>query len=248
MHRSVVGLLVVLEIFLIGMPILQSSVIAQNTLAESALPVAINYLVENYNSTVGLIPEVPSGNTYWLYSDNFLASLALERYDSQYPGNLTITNIAANINGNISKYIAGVPNVLNQYIVLNSSIAVFKTSSSYTVTNYPGAVIKITLNNGTNPLNPSLYADIAFLEAIYYNNAGQAKNANDSYQIGMKMYDGNGMNDSVFQNGAQKGQYQTFKLALYIYASKVLGHQFSQSAEAVLLRMAGGFGWLLHGI
>jgi hypothetical protein len=247
MHRSVVGLLVVLEIFLIGMPILQSSVIAQNTLAESALPVAINYLVENYNSTVGLIPEVPSGNTYWLYSDNFLASLALERYDSQYPGNLTITNIAANINGNISKYIAGVPNVLNQYIVLNSSIAVFKTSSSYTVTNYPGAVIKITLNNGTNPLNPSLYADIAFLEAIYYNNAGQAKNANDSYQIGMKMYDGNGMNDSVFQNGAQKGQYQTFKLALYIYASKVLGHQFSQSAEAVLLRMQGASGGFYTG-
>jgi hypothetical protein len=214
---------------------------------EPTVLAAVNYLVENYNSTVGLIPEVPGGNTYWLYSDNFLASLALERYDSQYPGNLTVTNIAANIEGNLSKYIAGVPNVLNQYMVLNSSIAAFNISSSYTVSNYPGAVINITLNNGTNPLTPSLYADIAFLEAIYYNNTGDAKNANDNYQIGVKMYDGNGMNDSVFQTGAQKGQYQTFKLALYIYASKVLGYQFPQSAEAVLLRMQGASGGFYTG-
>jgi hypothetical protein len=213
----------------------------------SALPAVVNYLVENYNSTVGLIPEVPGGNTYWLYSDNFLASLALERHDSQYPGNLTITNIAANIDGNVSKYIAGVPNVLNQYMVLNSPIAAFNTSNSYTVCNYAGAVINITLNNGTSPLNQSLYADIAFLEALYYNSAGQAKNANDSYQIGMKMYDGNGMNDPVFQNGTQKGQYQTFKLALYIYASKVLGYQFPPSAEADLLRMQGASGGFYTG-
>jgi hypothetical protein len=213
-------------------------------IAEPTVLAAVNYLVENYNSTVGLIPEVPGGNTYWLYSDNFLASLALEHYDSQYPGNSTITNIAANIEGNLSKYIAGVPNVLNQYMVLNSSIAAFNTTNSYTVSNYAGAVINITLNNGTSPLISSFYADIAFLEAIYYNNLGQANNANDSYQIGVKMYDGNGLNDSVFQNGTQKGQYQTFKLALYIYASEVLGYQPPQSAETVLLRMqaaSGGF-------
>jgi hypothetical protein len=72
MHRSVLWLLVVLVIFLIAMPILQSPVIAQNTQAEPALTAAVNYLVENYNATIGLIPEVPGGNTYWLYSDNFL--------------------------------------------------------------------------------------------------------------------------------------------------------------------------------
>lgn len=247
MNRSALRLLVVLVIFLISVSILQSSVIAQNMLAEPALRAAVNYLVENYNSTVGLIPEVPGGNTYWLYSDNFLASLALERYDSQSPGNSTITNTATYINGNVSKDIAGVPNVLNQYMALNSSIAAFNTSKSYTVSSHAGAVINVTLNNGTDKLNPFDYADIAFLEALYYNNAGYAKNATDSYQIGVKMYDGNGMNDSVFQKGPQKGQYQTFKLALYIYASKVLGYQFPQSAEAVLLRMQGTSGGFYTG-
>lgn len=247
MHRIVVGLLVVLELLLLVMPILQSQVFAQNTLDQPALLTAVNYLVENYNSTVGLIPEVPGGNTYWLYSDNYLASLALERYDSQYPWNLTITNIAANIEGNLSKYIAGVPNVLNQYMVLDSPIAAFNTSNSYTVSNYAGAVINITLNNGIGVLYPANYADIAFLEAIYYNNASQVKNANDSYQIGVKMYDGNGMSDSVFQTGAQKGQYQTYKLALYIYASEALGYQFPQSAEADLLRMQGASGGFYTG-
>ena len=221
--------------------------IAQNTLAEPALSAAVNYLVNNYNSTVGLIPDVPGGNTYWLYSDNFLASLALERYDSQSQRNLTITKIAANINSNISKYIAGVPNVLNQYMALNSSTSAFNNSRSYTVSNHAGAVINITLNNGPGELNQSNFADIAFLKALYYNDVGYAKNATDSYQIGVKMYDGNGMNDSVFQSETEKGQYQTFKLALYIYASKIFGYQFPQSAEAVLLRMQGASGGFYTG-
>ena len=53
------------------------------------------------------------------------------------------------------------------------------------------------------------------------------------------------MNDSVFQTGKQAGQYQTYKLALYIYASKVLGYPVNQSAEEDMLRMqnttSGGF-------
>lgn len=157
MHRNSLGLLVVLVIFLIFTPILHSLVTAKNTQEESDLPDAINYLVVNYNSTVGLIPEVPHGNTYWLYSDNFLAFLALEHYNNQYPGNLTVTNIAANIEGNLSKYIAEVPNVnlLNQYMVLNTSSktlnpSIFNASSSYTVAKDFGAIINITLNNGTN--------------------------------------------------------------------------------------------------
>jgi hypothetical protein len=50
---------------------------------------AINYLVLNYNETVGLIPETVNGSTFWLYSDNFLASLVLLYYDE---GHLAFKN------------------------------------------------------------------------------------------------------------------------------------------------------------
>jgi hypothetical protein len=242
MYRNALGLLVVLVIFLIFTPILYSFVIANDT--QLALPEAVNYLVKNYNSTVGLIPEVPFGNTYWLYSDNFLALLALEHYNNQYPGNLTVTNIAANIEGNLSKYAAEVPNVnlLNQYMVLNTSSktlnpSIFNTSNPYTVTTDFGSIINITLNNGTNSLSPVSYTDIAFLESVYSNNKGQANNANVNYTIGSEMFDGKGINDSVFQTGNQAGQYQTYKLALYIYASKALNYTLPQNAETNLLKL-----------
>ena len=56
--RSILGLLFVLAISLISTPIFQSLVIAQNTQTETALIVAaVNYLVENYNPSVGLFPK-----------------------------------------------------------------------------------------------------------------------------------------------------------------------------------------------
>src|SRR6266849_11153315 len=53
---------------------------------------ASNYLVANYNSSIGMIPEVPRGNTYFVYSDNFLAAYALN--GSADP---TLKAIASNI-------------------------------------------------------------------------------------------------------------------------------------------------------
>ena len=217
--------------------------VVQGTLDMDAntLLLAVDYLVRNYNATVGLIPEVPGSSTYWLYSGNFLASYALWRCD---PSNSTLANIVTNISSTISKYVQTVSNLLNQYMILNSSIAAFNDSSDYTIAHYGDAVINITLNNGTDTLNPSDFADIAFLEALYYHRIGQVQNASDAYQMGASMFDGKGLNDTLFQNGAQKGQYQTFKLALYVYASKVLGQQFPPNAETNLLKMqaaSGGF-------
>ena len=213
----------------------------------SVLTSAVNYLTENYNSTVGLIPEVPYGNTYWLYSDNFLAAKALERYNSIYPGNSKVANAAANIEGNLSEYLSEVPGVLNQYMVLNSTIVAFNNSSPYAINNSLGVITSTIQNNGTVPLNSSLYADITFLEAIYSNYTGQPDFANSSYTLGSKMFDGNGLNDSVFQSGPLAGQYQTYKLALYIYASEVLNYQIPTIAETNLLNMQGTSGGFYTG-
>ena len=44
-----------------------------------ALDRAIAYFADNYNFTLGLIPETPGSHVYWLVSDNNLADLALTR-------------------------------------------------------------------------------------------------------------------------------------------------------------------------
>src|SRR5437870_4089626 len=59
--------------------------------ADSAIR-ASNYLAANYNSSIGMIPEVPKGHTYYVYSDNFLAAYALK--GSADP---TLRAIASNI-------------------------------------------------------------------------------------------------------------------------------------------------------
>jgi len=72
---------------------------------------AVNYLVQNYNNDTlhtGLIHESPDtdsppeynpqNKTYWVYSDNFLASLVFDTYN---PG------MAANIRENMTTYLAG---------------------------------------------------------------------------------------------------------------------------------------------
>jgi hypothetical protein len=253
MHRAVIGLIVVL---LICSSILQLPINAQ-TDPSPALKAAVNYLIENYNSTVELIPEVPGGNTYWLYSDSFLASLALDSYNSQYPGNSTIVDIALNLSRAVSHCKEGLADSFNQYMLLKSTNVslnpvIIHNSSSYTVYNYTvgrhaGAIINVTTNDGSGILSPDDYADIAFIEAVLYHNIALQEKANANYQVGGGMYNGVGMNDSAFQKGTQKDQYQTYKLALYLYASKTLGVQFPDNVETNMLRMQSGNGGFYTG-
>ena len=211
----------------------RQSVVSQN------LPGAENFLVNQYNSTVGLAAEYPASNTYWLYSDNFLASFALQNVNSS---NTTLTRISENISRTLSGYVAGISDPINQYMILNSSVFAFYASTNYNVSNKDGATIAITLNNGTPKLNPNNYADIAFLEALYYDKIGQKSEAVSLFEIGADMFDGIGIKDIAFS-----GTYQTYKLALYIYAAKFLGQNYSSSAETTLLNTQGSNGGFYTG-
>ncbi len=203
----------------------------QHSSPSQILSGAENFLVNQYNRTIGLVAEYPHSNMYWLYSDNFLASYVLQKINTS---NVTQLKIAQNISRSLSRYLVAVPAPINQYMILNSSLFAFNTSKNYDVANIDGGTIAVTLNNGTSELNPKNYADIAFLEALYYNEIGQEDSALSVFQTGATMYDGIGMKDVPFS-----GVYQTYKLALYIYAAKVLGQNYSSSAETTLLNMQG---------
>jgi len=196
---------------------------------------AVNYLAANYNRSIGMIPEVSKGNTYFVYSDNFLAAYVLGKF-----GNSTVRAMAANITSTDDRYLAMVGHPENQYQVITSGNGAFFASSNYVVAHVGSAVIETTQNNGTTALSPKNYSDIAFVEALYWH---QQRNANYSvinFNLGSRLYDGRGIVDQTTTGG----EYQTYKLALYDYVGKILGRAVPAGVEADLVRLQapdGGF-------
>jgi len=205
---------------------------------------ATTYLTSNYNPTVGLISETPDSHTYWLYSDNYLAVLALRQVGFSNP---YIAAIADNISATIGFYAPRLVGATNQYMVLSGAWTgpcTFDNTSSHVLTRSSNPQIAVTLNNGTGILNASDYADIAFLAAICHQHQGNLGMAVSAFNQGAKFFDGIGFADMQFKDPGSQGQYQTYKLALYIYAGKLLSQPVNQAAMAALLKMQspnGGF-------
>jgi len=221
-----------------------------------ALDGAITYFAKNYDDTLGMIPAAPGSHVFWLTSDNYLVDLALLRYS---PGNETTTSFGAVLFTALSGYEATLPGALlqSQYTALNSTAASFDCSADYVASWSTGgqiapgngsAVLMTTANNQSPSCALQNYADLLFLQAVYYHRLGNATAAASYYQMGAKDFDGTGFVDLVNQGSTQSTlTYQTNKVALYVYASICLGEQGSAlpTAESTLLYMqdnsTGGF-------
>jgi len=253
---------------------------------DQALRDAVDYLVGNYNESTRLIRESPdTGNstsggasrgffstqymTYYLYSDNYLASNALRNYSR---GEDMYSRMADNISRQMKVYIEDAQNrsvisdYNNHFMVLTKPVPVFRDVNSSKYLTPPDMVnaswivnysIMTDIHdrgkpldpseydyydpNGNGFLDPSHYADVAFLGAIYEwkwgnNGTGDEVKAKMFYDFGVGFWDdGRGFHDWAFS-----GKYETYKLALYIYATKLLRQGPSKSyddALATLLAM-----------
>jgi len=199
--------------------------------ATHEVQMACAYLESNYNASLGLISETPSHESYFLNSDNHLASLALSRGCGNQ-------GLAEQINQTLARYDA--QDYPNQYMVF-SCTEDFNGSMNYTLSGR----IRTTINNQSGgPLSDS-YADIAFLRAYYEKMcAGNAAGALAAFDAGAAEYNGIGFNDTAFREGQSQGIYQTYKLALYVYLAELLGQKIPMSALTDLLQMQapdGGF-------
>ena len=206
---------------------------------------AENYLIDNYNVTIGLIhvsPETSNlSNTYFLYTDNLLATMALhEWYQSQT--NATVARVLTNISATMSSYAKGLPNLKNDMMALNGSVYAFGISSNYVLTEFKGAAVELTLNNGTSQLSPKRYADIALLQSIYYYKSGNLALASNDYALAANMWDGQGFVDAAYKSTSG---YQTYKAALFLIAQVYEKRQVDAQVANTLLEMqnatSGGF-------
>jgi hypothetical protein len=223
-----------------------------------ALDRAVAYFVTDYNETLGLISEYPGSHVFWLSSDNYLASLALTRYSSSNQSTLSYGEV---LFAALAGYESTLPPALvqNEYSALNSTSGYFDCSANYTVSWSTGgqiasgsgsAILMTTANNQSPSCASQNYADLLFLQAIYYHRIGNSAAAANYYQEGAKDYDGRGFVDLANEGANQTApSYQTYKVALYVYASICLGEQASianlPTVETTLLHMqsnsTGGF-------
>jgi hypothetical protein len=207
----------------------------------------IDYFSHNYNFTIGLIPEYPGSNTFWLYSDNYLTALAISRYD---PTNGSTSGFASAIVTALGGYRATLPPSLlqNQYTSLNSTSTSFNCSKDYelswSATNQSStaggtATLKTTANDLGNTCASQNYADLYFLQAVYYHRLKNDSAAMRFYQLGASDFDGVGIKDIPFMTpgSGSFNSYQTYKLALYLYAGTCLGTQTSDPNYPKLLNI-----------
>jgi len=227
--------------------------------SQQIVKAGINYLLANYNATVGLVRNSPDNaslrKTYYVYSDNYLTSVTFWSFD---PSNTTLTSVADNINITATIYLRGQPDIANQYEALTSNVAAFEGSQNVPLSPPGQETVLTTVNsNTTSPLPANQFADIAFLEAVHYyqqyqneGNSSALTLAKEAYSNGSATFDGIGFADKPFTSNESTSyhQYQTYKLALYIYATKLLGYSYPQSALDQLVSMsatsgadAGGF-------
>ena len=235
------GAILLLAICIIGVPIRGAGIVVSAdsgpTVSPQVMPRAENFIANQFDPSVGLVAEYPGADRYWLYSDNYLASYVLLTAN---PSNLTLQNLGRRISRNLSEYASQVPNVINEYMALNSSKFAFYASTDYDVTSVGYSTISTTQNNGSTALDPAKYGDIAFLESIYYYRTNQQCQALSVFHAGASMYDGTCIKDSAFDGTV----YQTYKLALYLYSAKILGESYPSTVLRDLLnRQAsnGGF-------
>jgi hypothetical protein len=89
------------------------------------------------------------------------------------------------------------------------------------------AMLKTTANDQSDTCSSQNYADLLFLQAVYYHRVRNDSAAMHYYQLGASDFDGVGIKDIPFKtmNSSSFNEYQTYKLALYLYAGACLGTQ-----------------------
>lgn len=224
---------------------------------QKAAYAGLNFMIDYYNPTMGLIPTGPGSTNYSVYPDNYVAGLALSRFQ---PTNSTMVDLAEVLNVTAISFQDTLPTsaLVSQYAALNSTQTGFGCEQSYTMSWGAGqskayATLTATLNTG-NATCSALTADnaeIDFLQAIYYQKLGDSSQAMTFYAAGAKDFDGTGLADAAFGNSTSSSyhQYQTSSLSMYIFAAVCLSQTATDknypALEPALIRLqdnsTGGF-------
>ncbi len=96
-------------------------------------------------------------------------------------------------------------------------------------------------HNGTATLSPFAYSDVAVYTALELERRGNGTGAMELAVVLNTMWDGRGMIDEAYKNGVvgERGIYQTFKVALYMFLLKRFSFPVPSGLMEALVRMQG---------
>jgi len=188
---------------------------------------AVKYLKSHFNSTTGLIYESEDSGTrtidgktyrysqiYWLYSDNLLATWALKPFAKQY---------SQRINETIQSFNQP-PSRLFEVLFGNPIPYNISTQLQLIVNQYSDRVVMAEFHNSSTPLIWKNYADTLIYQSLNEHLKGNRTGAEYYFRQAYRMFDGRGVYDLAAQTD---GRYANYKLALILYASKVLAAPYN---------------------
>jgi len=180
-----------------------------------------------YYAPLQLCRESPNvaPNTYWLCSDNLLAYKALEKWDPAISTAIKNKLKEHATTYNLPKDANGLPISYKHEAVIGDIIPL-PFNSTYIYTLYSnGHQLKTEIaNSSARAKNWENYTDLLLYASLSKNNQGNESGAIHYFDKAKALWNGLGLNDTSFQTS---GKYETYKLALLLYVSKVLSKPLS---------------------
>jgi len=200
---------------------------------------AVDFLQNMYNPKVKLCAEAPTAapNTYWLVSDNLWAYKALEKHAPKTSNAIKSKLIELAEAYNLPTDAQDLPISYKHEAVIGDTVTTpFNTTILYTLYSND-YTLKTDIANGTAVMKDwEEYADLLLYAALSKHWEGKDKEATALFNKAKEMWDGTGINDTATK---AEGKYATYKLALLLYTSKVLGEEldFEEELIATIWRM-----------
>lgn len=217
-----------------------------NECANSSLTrveMAVKFLISyQFNASLSLCREAPNAapNKYWLVSDNLWAWKALKMVnESGLRGAVEAGQIAELIETKLKESAVthslpvdaeGLPISFMHEAVINDSIPIPNRNCTRLTLQSNDYVVETEVYNGTTIDDWQGYADRLLFMALSCHWQGNDTDANHFFELAKAMWDGTGINDTATKKDCV---YATYKLALLLYASKVLGERLAFEFELV---------------
>ena len=204
---------------------------------------AVDFLIlSQFDSQLNLCREAPEAapNRYWLVSDNLWAFRALKMANKSSLSNAIeagrIANLIeaklkekANIH-NLPTDPNGFPISFMHEVVIGDSIPTLNRTCNQILLQSNNYTVETEICNGTIMSDWQEYADRLLYMALSFHWQANDTAADYYFELAKAMWDGIGINDTATK---KDGFYTTFKLALLLFTSKILGEKLPFELELV---------------
>jgi hypothetical protein len=216
-----------------------------SSLVEQKMQLACSFLKGLYNPSLQLVRSTSSSNVYYIASDNLLAAKALLMCDKTISQaiNQSITSCCGHGYDGMHEALFGVripPPIHSSTIVTVANSSQGNLFNNVTPSAAGGNYTVLWEKHNAPGIFPDCtYADVTVYTALELKLEGNTTGAQHELDCLAIMFDGRGMVDEPYKEGSEHGIYQTYKLALYLYALQKISGTYSYGEEANLFRSQG---------